>query len=422
MSPSPIIFPALADLPLPSIRRIALRVSRSAERALAQGHPWVFEQSIQQQSHAGQPGDLAVIFDHKRKFIGIGLYDPHSTIRVRVLQHHHPITIDQAFYTGKLVAAGNLRKPLEELPTETATTGYRLVHGENDGLPGLVIDRYHQTLVIKLYSNAWLPHLVDVLSALIQVVPVERLVLRLSRSLLEKPSSLFNLSDGMVLSGPSLDRPVIFSENGLRFEADVLRGHKTGFFFDQRDNRVRVEKLSHNKTVLDVFAYTGGFSVYAARGGAQKITSIDTSQPALETAARNMSHNRVFPTVAAAQHEQIAGDGFEMLSQMATKGRRFEVVILDPPAFTQTRDKIPQAISAYQRLTQLGLSVLQPGGMLVQASCSSQVTAGDFFEAVHTAARLAGRLLTEIDRSGHPIDHPIRFKEGAYLKCLFATA
>lgn len=419
--------PALTHLPRPSTRRIALRVTRDAARALRQGHPWVFEQAIQSQSHAGQPGDLAVIFDHRRRFLAVGLYDPHSIIRVRVLQHRQPAPIDRSWFSARLTAAAELRASFLATPPETATTGYRLVHGENDRLPGLVIDRYAGTLVVKLYTAAWIPHLVDFFAALSgvtphAVAPVERLVLRLSRSFLEPARDLYGLSDGLILSGAPLDGPVFFLENGLRFEADLLRGQKTGFFFDQRQNRVQVEKLARAKTVLNVFAYTGGFSVYAARGGARSITSIDASLPALDAAARNFSHNRHFPAVEAARHETLAGDAFEVMSHMAAAGRRFDLVIIDPPAFAQKQAQLPQAISAYQRLTRLGLGVLLPGGVLVQASCSSQVSAETFYEAVHHAARRAGRPLHEIARAGHALDHPVSFKEGAYLKCLFAFA
>jgi 23S rRNA (cytosine1962-C5)-methyltransferase len=416
------LHPLLAKPPRPSEPRIAMRVSRDAERVLLQGHPWLFEGAIKHQSHAGQPGDLAVIFDHQSKFLAIGLYDPHSTIRVRVLQHRVPAPIDQSLFIKRIDAAAKLRVPLHELPPEKATTGYRLVHGENDFLPGLVIDRYEETLAIKLYTPAWIPHLVDVIAALNQVLPSKRLVLRLSRALLDQPRNLYGLSNGLILYGPPIDRPILFSENGLRFEADLLHGHKTGFFFDQRDNRARVERLSSGKTVLDGFAYTGGFSVYAARGGAKEITSIDASQPALEAAVRNLKHNKELPRVASARHEIILGDAFDLLSQMNLDGRRFDLVIIDPPAFAQKQSQISKAISAYQRLTQLGLGVLQPDGILVQASCSSRVTANTFYEAIHQAAQEAGRPLAEIYRSGHPIDHPVRFKEGAYLKCLFATA
>jgi 23S rRNA (cytosine1962-C5)-methyltransferase len=413
---------ALAHIPAPAARRIALRVTPEAERALRQGHPWLFDRAIRQQSNDGQPGDLAVIFDRKGRFLAVGLYDPRSSLRVRILAHGEPAAIDRDWFTARLAAAAAVRAPLLQQPAQALTTGYRLVHGENDGLPGLVIDRYERTFVLKLYTPAWIPHLRDVLAALASVSPADRLVVRLGRAMQGQPDDLHGLSDGQVLSGPPLDGPVLFWENGLCFEADPVRGQKTGFFLDQRDNRARVEKLAAGKTVLNLFAYTGGFSVYAARGGARRVISVDTSAPALEAAKRNWALNRSFPGVAAAFHEAVVEDAFEWLARMGNGGRRFGLVIVDPPAFAQEQAQVTAALAAYERLTRLALDVLQPGGTLVQASCSTRVDADSFFAAIHRAAARAGRPLRELERTGHALDHPIAFKEGAYLKCLFATA
>jgi 23S rRNA (cytosine1962-C5)-methyltransferase len=395
-----------------------VHVTPEAERALRRGHPWLFGQAIRRQSHEGLAGDLAVVFDRKRDFLAVGLYDPHSMIRVRVLHHGKPAKIDRDWFQAKLAEAAQVRASL----LGGTTTGYRVVHGENDGLPGLVIDRYEQTLVLKLYTPAWLPHLCDVLSVLTDVIPAERLILRLGRAMREQPQELYGLRDGMLLCGLDLDGPVLFRENGLCFEVDPVRGQKTGFFLDQRDNRARVEKLSGGKEVLNVFAYTGGFSVYAARGGARRVVSVDISAAALGAAARNFAHNAHIPTVAAAAHEMVTEDAFEALARLGETGRRFDLVIIDPPAFAQRQEQVAQALSAYERLTRLGLGVLRPGGALVQASCSNKVDAEVFYGAVHRAATRVGRSLREIERTGHPLDHPVTFKEGAYLKCLFSTA
>ena len=408
----------LSQLPSPADKRIALRVNSQAERALRQGHPWVFDQSIIEQSYAGAPGDLAVIFDNKRRFLAIGLYDPTSSIRVRILQHHQPATINMDWFQEKIIMAAHIRAPLKE----TDTTGYRLVHGENDGLPGLIIDRYAEILVLKLYTPAWIPHLKEFCSALAQADPSERLILRLNRSLLKQTEFLFGLNDGMTLSDPTHDDLILFRENGLVFECDPIHGQKTGFFLDQRDNRARVEKISKGKSVLNLFAYTGGFSVYAARGGAKLVVSIDTSTPAIEAALRNMAYNQHIPRVTAASHETIAEDAFEVLENMKLQKRLFDLVVIDPPMFAQNQAQIQMALSAYSRLTRLGLGVLHKGGTLVQASCSSRVDAETFFNSIHQTARESNRKLTEIERTGHGVDHPIGFNEGAYLKCLFAIA
>jgi len=396
-----------------------MRVTPEAARAIKQGHPWLFENAITQQSFAGQPGDLAVIFDKKRRFLAIGLFDPHSPIRVRILQAGVQASIGREWFQEKITSACNLRSPLLTQPAPQQTTGCRLIHGENDGLPGLVLDRYEDTLVIKLYTPAWLPHLRDILPAL---PAADRIILRFGRLLATKPQDLFGLEEGMVLSGAPLEGQVLFWENGLRFEADLIRGQKTGFFFDQRDNRSKVEHLAFDKEVLNVFAYTGGFSVYAARGGARRVISVDTSAAALATAKRNWAHNRHVPHVGDSVHTTLAEDAFEVLARLAAQGRQFNMVILDPPAFAQKDKHVDHALAAYRRLTILGLSVLKKEGILVQASCSSRVTAEAFFEQIHLAATQAGRTLVELARTGHALDHPISFPEGAYLKCLFAKA
>ncbi len=410
----------LQYIPPPSQRRIALRVTPEAQRALRQGHPWLFDQAIAQQSHAGAPGDLAVVFDDYRRFLAIGLYDPASPLRVRILQHGEPAAIDDAWLAERITAAAARRAALPA----TGTTGYRLIHGENDGLPGLVVDRYEDTLVLKLYTAAWVPWLSRLLPALAAVQPAGRVVLRLSRELLNRPEHLYGLEEGL-LTGAGFDGSpglVQFSENGLRFEADVLRGQKTGFFLDQRDNRARVERLAAGRRVLNVFAYTGGFSLYAARGGAREILSVDLSVPALEAARRNFDLNRHIPAVAAARHITQAGDAFDALAALREQGERYELVIVDPPAFAKRASEVEAALRAYARLTVLALGVTRPGGLLVSASCSSRVSADDFYSTVKRTAEAAGRPLREVEHTGHALDHPISFPEGAYLKCLYAVA
>lgn len=403
----------LDSLPPLSDKRLAVHVTPTAERALRSGHPWVFDQAIRKQSHEGQPGDLAVIFDSKRRFLAIGLYDPHSPMRVKVLQHRQQATINADWFTDKLRAAAQIRQPLEA----EGTNGYRLVHGENDGLPGLIVDRYAGTLVMKLYTAAWLPHLRDVIGGLEAVQPFERLVLRLSRNI----NAGYGLHDGQVLIGDALDEPVIFQENGLYFAADVLAGHKTGFFFDQRDNRAQVRKLASGRRVLDVFAYSGGFSVYAAAGGARSVTSLDISAPALEAAAANLALNAADPHVAAAQHHLLAEDAFDGLERLRSAGQTFDMVIVDPPSFAKSAAEVERALASYARLTRLALGVLEPMGVLMMASCSSRVPAEDFFSMVLNTSSEVGRPLIEFRRTAHALDHPITFTEGAYLKALFAS-
>lgn len=398
----------------PSEKRIAVRVQPAAERAIRQGHPWLFADSITSLSHNGRSGDIAVVFDRKGRFLAVGLYDADAPIRVRLLHQGSPAQIDQAWFAQQLARAAGRRQPL--LAQET--NGYRLVHGENDGFSGLVIDRYAETYVLKLYSTAWLPHLRPLLAALMGVMTPQRVVLRLSRGMQAATEAV---ADGQILLGTPLTEPIVFSENGLLFEVDVIHGQKTGFFLDQRENRSRVQSLAAGR-VLNVFAYTGGFSLYAARGGATAVSSVDLSEPALLAAQRNFGLNGQNTAVAHAQHETIIGDAFAVLDRLAAHKRRFDMVIIDPPSFAQRQAQVARAQAAYRRLVVQGLQVLAPGGTLVMASCSSRVAAADFFELVHASARQAGRPLREIERTQHALDHPITFAEGAYLKCLFARA
>lgn len=408
----------LNAIPQPNEKRIAIHITPAAGRHLRKGHPWLFADSIRKQSFNGRPGDLAVIFDKNRKFLAIGLYDPLSPIRVRILQANNSATIDRTWFQAKMETAVQRRLPLQQ----SNSNGYRLIHGENDGLSGLVIDRYDQTYVLKLYSLAWIPHLEDMLAALTAISQPQAVILRLNRAMQKNEEYLYGLQDGQALVGTQPKHPVQFLENNIRFEADVVHGQKTGFFLDQRDNRAKVESLAMGKTVLNVFAYTGGFSVYAARGGATEVTSLDLSKPALQDAQRNFALNQDNPNVTQAKHELLAGDAFQLLKELQQAGRTFDIVILDPPSFAKKQDEVEGALAAYGRLTKLGLGVLKKGGILVAASCSSRVDADTFFKTVSLAALDVKRPLSEIERTSHALDHPINFPEGAYLKCLFATA
>jgi len=397
-------------------QRLAVHLQPGAERAVTAGHPWVYAESIRKQQHGGRAGDLAVIFDRKDRFLAIGLYDPTSPIRIRVLHRGHPKPIDENWLLEQLRQACERRQALSSSPD---TTAFRVVHGENDGLPGLVVDRYDRSMVIKVYTAAWLPHLDDVMDALRDLVGPGQMVLRLGRGV--RISEESKRRDRQVLLGEDAVMPVVFRENGLLFEADLLRGQKTGFFLDQRENRARVERLASGRSVLNVFAYTGGFSVYAARGGARSVTSLDVSPPALAAAKRNFAHNRSVGGVASARHEVAQGDAFKLLAEMRDSGHVFDMVILDPPSFAKANSEVDGALRAYARIIRLGIDVLSDGGTLVAASCSSRITSDRFRRLVQDTVAKAQRSIQVLQQTGHPPDHPIGFPEGAYLKCIFAT-
>lgn len=410
---------------LPSVpdKRLAIRISPDALRQVRSGHRWIYDKAITSNSDpSAAAGALAVIFDSDRKFAGIGLWDPRSPIRVRVLHAGKPQQVDDAFWRSLVEAAAERRSSLDA----EGTTGWRLLHGENDGTSGLVVDRYDETLVCKVYSPAWLPHLNALLEALVSVMSPTRIVLRLGRIAASSPEvRSAGLSDGVVVFGDPVTGPVPFLENGLNFTADVLDGQKTGHFLDQRDNRQHIRnyvagksgKTGHsNLSVLDVFSCTGGFSVYAAAGGASLVHSVDIAGPAIATAKSNMALNR--EAVSGARHETTVGDAFGVMANLGAADRTFDVVVVDPPSFASNASEKDGAIRAYRKLADLATTLVAPGGHLLQASCSSRVTEDDLVSTVRAAIRSHGRTVQTQQTFGHAVDHPVEFAQGRYLKAI----
>jgi 23S rRNA (cytosine1962-C5)-methyltransferase len=406
--------------------RLRLRISATAETLLRGGHPWLFAESIREQNREGQTGELAVIYDRKDEFLAVGLFDPDSPIRVRVLHSGKPQTIDGGWWlhrlhetiqkrTGLSDAEKSFPPALHENSISQPTTGYRCINGESDGWPGLVLDRYDTTLALKLYTAAWLPRLEEILELISENVTNEHIVLRLSRNI-QDAAKAFHRSEGQIVRGELLSGPVIFLETGLRFEADVLRGQKTGFFLDQRENRRLVESLARGRTVLNAFSFSGGFSLYAARGGAKSVTDLDISAHALESARRNFALNKAIRAVADCPHELVQADTFDWLAETR---RRFDLVVLDPPSLAKRESERAGAIRAYVRLAEMGIRALNRGGILVAASCSAHVSAQEFFAAVREAAEKSGRSFSELRTTGHAFDHAATFKEAEYLKAIY---
>jgi 23S rRNA (cytosine1962-C5)-methyltransferase len=364
-------------------------------------------------SHEGRAGDLAVVFDHERRFVAVGLYDPSSPIRVKVLHAGNPTTVDALFWRTRLASAIAWR---EDLAADHETTAYRIVNGENDGFPGLVIDRYGDVAVMKVYAECWFAHLPALVPLVEELLSAQSIVLRLARRI----EGVDGFHDGTLLAGRPVDGPVLFRENGLIFEAEVVRGHKTGHFLDQRDNRQRVRGLTEDADVLDVFSCSGGFSVYAAAGGAKSVVSVDLSSAAVDAVARNLAANTSLDSVGRCDATQVVGDAFRVMDECVRRRDRFDVVIVDPPSFAPNQAAVEKAERAYVRLNRLALSLLRSGGVLVSASCSSRISADHFYDLVYDAADQERRELYEIARTGHAVDHPVTFDEGGYLKALFA--
>lgn len=399
--------------------RLRLRLTAAAEAQVRRGHPWVYASSVREQNREGLPGELAVIYDRNDRFLAAGLYDPASPLRVRVLHAGPPMSLDGAWWQRHLDSALQRRAAL----FGPETTGYRLLNGESDGWPGLVLDRYSGVLVLKLYTAAWYPLLPTLISLLLERFAGFRIVLRLSRNI-QGWMAERGLHDGDVLAGELLSSTVTFQEYGLKFEADVQRGQKTGFFLDQRENRrivgSMIEKMAGPRVqprVLNAFSFTGGFSLAAARAGAAEVISLDISRHALEGAERNFMLNAADPLVSRALHRTVQADAFEWLSTAAEPP--FDFIVLDPPSLAKRESERDGAIKAYQRLSAEAIRRLRPGGTLMAASCSAHVRAEEFFEAVRYVSRRSRRSFRELRTTRHAPDHHATFAEAEYLKAIY---
>jgi 23S rRNA (cytosine1962-C5)-methyltransferase len=397
----------------PSPARLRLRVTAAAESQLRAGHPWLFSDSIREQNRDGTPGELAVVFDRKDKFLAVGLFDPDSPIRVRILHAGKPQTLDVDWWSARLTQAIERRRDL----FDDQTNGYRLINGESDGWPGLVLDRYDQTLVLKLYTAAWLPRFAEISQLICVQLKPARLVLRLSRNIQTTARERISAADGQIIYGDKLEACPTFLESGIRFEADVCHGQKTGFFLDQRENRRAVESLAKGRRVLNAFSFSGGFSLYAARGGAASVNDLDISAHALASADRNFALNQSLPAIAQCPHERVQADALDWLA--GNEQRKFDLIILDPPSFAKREAERPGAIRAYEKLASLGIQHLAKEGILVACSCSAHVTAEEFFDAVRRSAAKSGRRFQELQTARHAPDHHATFKEAEYLKAIY---
>lgn len=394
--------------------RIKIKISKRHQNKIRKGFPWVYYYQLSQRNITGRPGDLGVIYDSANRFLAIGLFDPFSDIRLRILQTRNPSEIDEHFFRERLQAALALREPL----MSQETTAYRMVNGENDGFPGMVVDRYHDTLVIKVYTSAWFPYLQMLVPLLREGSGAcRRVLLKLSRHVERVSEGSFK--DNQMLFGSALAGPVRFKENGLLFEADLLHGQKTGFFLDQRENRQQVREQARGRSVLNVFSYTGAFSVYARAGGAESVLEIDVNAQAQAAALNNWELNFGAREIQENRFRQVQGDAFERLASLNREGEQFDLVILDPPAFASRKQNKANALQAYLRLAKAGAQCTRDGGLLVAASCSSQVRAGEFYRAVDLGIRATGRSYRKLLKTGHPLDHPVTFREGAYLKAIY---
>jgi 23S rRNA (cytosine1962-C5)-methyltransferase len=394
--------------PIYTPKRLAVKLNAKGEQFVVKGHPWVFSKSIVKISDDATTGDLAIIFSkNKNKVVGLGLYDADSPIRIKMIHNADTkVEINAHFFQHKVKLAFEKRGQL----LETNTNSYRLIFGENDGFPGLIADVYDSVLVVKLYSQIWLPYLGLILPSLQQISKADTVVMRLSRNLQNGNNHSFK--DGEVIFGTLQNDVVEFLEHGVKFSANVIKGHKTGYFLDHRDNRKRVGELSKGKTVLDVFSYAGGFSVHALANGATEVTSLDISKQALDMARENGKLNPY-----SGFHKTISGDAFKEMKDLIASGKQYDVVVIDPPSFAKQLSEVDLAKKKYAQLAELGAKLTAKNGLLVLASCSSRVLAQAFFDLNLQALNSQARLYNCILKTNHDSDHPISFPEGAYLKC-----
>ncbi|WP_179338568.1 class I SAM-dependent rRNA methyltransferase [Winogradskyella ludwigii] len=389
-------------------KRLAVKLNAKGEQFVVKGHPWVFSNSITKINDDASTGDLAIIFSkNKNKVVGLGLFDAESPIRIKIIHNAETkVQINADFFQHKIEKAFDKREEL----LKTETNSYRLLFGENDGFPGLIADVYANVLVVKLYSEIWLPYLEPILESLQQISRAETVVMRLSRNLQNSKNHSF--TDGDVIFGTLEDEVVEFIEHGINFSANVIKGHKTGYFLDHRDNRRRVGELSKGKSVLDVFSYAGGFSVHALANNATEVTSLDISKQALDMARANGKLNAY-----TGHHKTISGDAFKEMKGLIEKGKTFDVVVIDPPSFAKQQSEIELAKKKYAQLAELGEKLTAKNGLLVLASCSSRVLAQAFFDLNSQVLNSQTRLFETELKTKHDSDHPIAFPEGAYLKC-----
>lgn len=386
-------------------KSIYLKIGK--EESLLRFHPWVFSGAIHHADAGIQEGETVRVIASTGDFIAVGHYQVGS-IAVRVLSFSD-ITIDQSFWRERLAAAITMRCHIGIADNPENNT-YRLVHGEGDWLPGLVIDCYGSTAVMQAHSVGMHLNRMDICQALTDVMGgrIQQVYYKSETTLPYKAH--LEEEDGFIFGHTDDDIAV---ENGLKFHVDWLRGQKTGFFVDQRENRSLLEHYSKDKSVLNMFCYTGGFSVYAMRGGAKCVHSVDSSAKAIEITNNNIGLN--FP--GDPRHEAYCEDAFRFLEERKDK---YDIVVLDPPAFAKHRAALHNALKGYIRLNAKGIRLVKEGGLLFTFSCSQAVSKDQFRSAVFTAAAQSGRKVRIIHQLHQPADHPINIyhPEGEYLKGL----
>ena len=389
-------------------------LKKGKEDSLLRFHPWIFSGAISRIEEGLEEGDIVRVMTHDDRFIAVGHFQI-GTIAIRVLSFHD-VEIDDRFWESRLKAALHVRQSVGVVREEGdglrvfPNTTYRLVHGEGDNLPGLIVDVYGKTAVMQAHSVGMHVCRELIAKALVKVMgdKLDSIYYKSETTLPYKAE--LGQENGFIYGETDNN---IAIENGLKFHIDWLKGQKTGFFIDQRENRSLLEYYAKGRSVLNMFCYTGGFSVYAMRGGAEVVHSVDSSAKAIELTNKNVELN--FPNDS--RHEAICEDAFKYLDDHDGK---YDLIILDPPAFAKHRNALKNGLRGYTRLNVKGFERIKPGGILFTFSCSQVVTKDNFRQAVFTAAAQAGRKVRILHQIHQPADHPINIyhPEGEYLKGL----
>lgn len=389
---------------------IIIQLKPKKEESLKRFHPWVFSGAIQKIEGKPTEGDLVEVLDNQRNFLAIGHYQIGS-IAVRVVSFDK-LDVNDIFWSRKIKLAYDMRVSLGLVDPEKNNT-YRLVHGEGDSLPGLIVDVYDETAVMQAHSVGMHETREILAKAIIENVPQVKHVYYKSATTLPFNAPI-TPEDGYLIGEETPSLSAI--ENGLEFHVDWLRGQKTGFFVDQRENRSLLERYSKGKSVLNMFCYTGGFSVYALRGGAEVVHSVDSSTKAIALTDKNVELN--FP--ADPRHKSFDEDAFKYLNNLHTFEQKYDLIILDPPAFAKHREALRNALKGYKRLNAKAFEQIKPGGIVFTFSCSQVVSKEQFRLAVFSAAAESKRNVRILHQLSQPADHPINIyhPEGEYLKGL----
>lgn len=388
----------------------SVTLKKSADSFIKRKHPWIFSGAIEKVEGNPSNGDTVQIFTSNKTIVGFGSFSPSSQIRVRVWSFNPQEKIDSDFFRMKILAASETRKQFID---RSQTNAYRIINAESDGLPGLIVDRYSDFLVcqflsagVEFYKNV-ITEILDEVFGPVGIYERSDVEVRTKEAL--QPAK------GLLEGSPPNDL-IEVNENGFMFLVDIKEGHKTGFYLDQRDNRKLLSEFSNGKSVLNCFSYTGGFSVYALASGAEKVTQVEASSSALELSSKNLELNNLNLSLV----ENINGDVFEVLRKFRDERKTFDLIILDPPKFTESASQIQKASRGYKDINLLALKLLNPEGILFTFSCSGHISPELFQKIVSGAALDSGREVKIIKQISQSSDHPVslNFPEGLYLKGL----